>query len=351
MNATTLFNELLLSKNLNEIAYELNLHIGTLKRWLSNNSVPNNYYGDLNSMLNYKYEIKNDYRDKDQFYTTNETAGYCYKKTMSILNELSINTKNYTFIEPSAGCCNFYSLLPQNRRIGIDIDPKGILKDELIECDFLKYLPNSGKKYIVIGNPPFGLRGNLALRFINHSYNFADVVAFILPPLFNSTGKGVPMKRVKGYKLAHSEKLKRNSFEYPNGDLVDVATIFQIWTKVNFEKIVNIEIKTCENFARVYSLSDGGTPSSTRNKKMINNCDVYLPSTCFKGMQAYKTFEELPNRRGYGVVFKTNKNELKELFYKNINWKEASFVSTNGALNLRTDLILAEIVKRGYYDK
>jgi hypothetical protein len=61
-------------------------------------------------------------------------------------------------------------------------------------------------------------------------------------------------------------------------------------------------------------LSDGGMPSSTRNKKMLNACDVYLPSICFSGMKAYKSFEELPNRRGYGVVFYKEKEKLKKIF-------------------------------------
>ena len=71
-----------------------------------------------------------------------------------------------------------------------------------------------------------------------------DVVTFILPPLFNSTGKGVPMKRVKGYKLAYTKKLPRNSYEYQDGTLVDVATIFQVWVKINKEKIKEKEIKS-----------------------------------------------------------------------------------------------------------
>lgn len=351
MQTIDLFKELLLTKTTNEIADLLNLHIGTVRRWVEKDSVPKNYFNDLNSLLDYKYENKDEFRDKDQFYTTKETAKYCYNKALDILKELEIDVSEYNFIEPSAGCCNFYCLLPRNKRIGVDIDPKGDLKDELIKADYLKFIPEENRKYIVIGNPPFGLRGNLALRFINHSYKFADVVAFILPPLFNSTGKGVPMTRVKGYKLAYTEKLPRNSYEYPNGSLVDVATIFQVWTKVNTEKIKIEEVKKCDSYAKVYSLSNGGTPSSTRNKKMLNVCDVYLPSTCFKGMNAYSTFEELPNKRGYGVVFKKNKNELMDLFYNKINWEEVAFISTNGALNLRTDLIMNQIIKGGYIDE
>lgn len=46
------------------------------------------------------------------------------------------------------------------------------------------------------------------------------------------------MTRVKGFKLAHSEKLPLNSFEYPNGEPVNIATIFQIWTKIILTKLL-----------------------------------------------------------------------------------------------------------------
>jgi hypothetical protein len=217
--------------------------------------------------------------------------------------------------------------------------------DKFLEMD------DTMKFDVVIGNPPFGLRGNLALRFINHSYKFADVVAFILPPLFNSTGKGVPMARVQGYKLAHTENLPLNSFEYPNGEKVDIATIFQVWIKINTNKIKIEKKKQCKTFIKVYSLSDGGTPSSTRNKKMLDKCDVYLPSTCFKGMMAYKSFEELPNKRGYGVVFLKENDKLNDLFFNKIEWQKVAFLSTNSAINLRTDLIENEVINNGFYDK
>jgi hypothetical protein len=301
-------------------------------------------------LLGNKYKSNNSYREKDQFYTTQKISNYCYNKMLQVINKLEVNIEDYIFIEPSAGCCSFYSILPTNKRIGIDIEPKGSLANELVKINYLDYKPtDKNKKYIVIGNPPFGLRGNLALRFINHSYNFADVVAFILPPLFDSTGKGVPMKRVKDYKLAHTEKLPINSFEYPDGKPVDVATIFQVWTKINTDKIKIKKQQTCKNFIKVYSLSDGGTPSSTRNKKMINNCDIYLPSTCFSGMKAYNSFNELPNQRGYGIVFHKDKEKFVRLFSK-IDWNNVAFKATNSSLNLRTDLIENELIKRRYCD-
>ena len=350
-NAFDLFSELLKIFTIQDIENSLSIHRGTINRWLKQNKVPDNYFNDLNRLLGNKYKMKNSYRQKDQFYTTKEISSYCYNKTLEVLKDLKIDCKDYIFIEPSAGCCSFYNILPEDRRIGIDIEPKGELAQELICTNYLDYTPEKAKKYIVIGNPPFGLRGNLALRFINHSNDFADVVAFILPPLFDSTGKGVPMKRVAGYKLAYSEKLPRDSFEYPNGTKVDIATIFQIWTKIKTENIRFATKRTCKTIARVYSLSDGGTPSSTRNKAMLEKCHVYLPSTCFSGMKAYKSFLELPNKRGYGVVFLQKQKLLTDIFVNNIKWHEVAFLSTNSALNLRTDLIENEIIKGGFYDE
>ena len=348
--AFDLLCELLNNFDVSQIKQALNIHQGTIKRWLANKEVPDNYFNDLNDLLKNKYPSKNNYRKQDQFYTKPHIAKYCYQKTLTILDEAKIAVADYTFIEPSAGCCSFYNILPADSRIGIDLHPTYEFASQLIASNYLNYLPPMPKKYIVIGNPPFGLRGNLALRFILHSQQFADVVAFILPPLFHSTGKGSPMKRIDGYQLLHSEKLPLNSFQYPNGTNVDIATIFQVWVKPKLISLPLVKHKTCKTIANIYSLSDGGTPGSTRNKKMINNCHIYLPSTCFSGMKAYQNFHDLPNKRGYGLVFLQHQENLIALFQQ-INWQEVAFLSTNSALNLRTDLIMQQLIKNGFYDK
>ncbi|MDD2731626.1 MAG: SAM-dependent methyltransferase [Candidatus Pacebacteria bacterium] len=294
------------------------------------------------------------YKLKDQFYTKPKVAEYCFDRFKEISKDLGIDLNKYTFIEPSAGCGFFYQLLPKKRRIGIDIEPKelsGVDNKGIIKFDYLKWHPkNKKKKYIVIGNPPFGLRGNLALQFINKSCLYADMVAFILPQLFNSDGKGVAGKRVMGYRLAYNEHLPPDSFIYPNGEEVKINTVFQVWTKINTDRIRIEQPKTCDSFIEVYSLSDGGLPANTRNKDMIGKCDVYLPSTTFSGMKAYNSFSELPNRRGYGIVIKKNKYEIKKLLF-NTNWKQTAFFSTNSALNLRTSVIKDILIKSGYHDK
>ena len=294
------------------------------------------------------------FKIKDQFYTKPKVAEYCFSKFKEVAKDLEVDLTKYTYIEPAAGCGCFYQILPKKQRIGIDIDPKkyGDIENKgIIKSNYLEWYPkNKNKKYIVIGNPPFGLRGKLALSFINKSYLYADMVAFILPQLFNSDGKGVAGKRVIGYRLAHSEYLPPDSFMYPDGTDIKINTVFQIWTKINTNKIKIKPPKTCNDFVNIFSLSDGGLPANTRNKEMIGKCDVYLPSTTFSGMKVYDSFYDLPNKRGYGVIIKKNKREIKNIL-SNADWEKIAFFSTNSALNLRRSIIESVIIKKGFSDK
>lgn len=395
INATAVYNELRLEHSLENIAQKLFLHTGTLKRWEATNKIPNEYLYDLNFLLGNKYDLqKIDFRSYNEFFTKKKVAKYCYDCFVKFLEIHKIDLAQYTFIEPSCGDLSFYELMPKESRIGIDLEYKN---DEILCENFLGFAPSGGesnsksstksnacdmsnvchierseishKKYIVLGNPPFGLRGNLALRFINHSSDFgngsyADFVAFILPPLFDSDGKGSPKKRVRDFTLVHSEKLPLDSFVYPNGKSVEVATLFQIWAHKRLieNKTLNIAPnppKTCKDYIKIYSLSDGGTSSSTRNKAMLYKCDLYLPSTCFHSsgkpqMKIYEDFESLPHRRGYGIVILPNDENVRVRIreaLKSIDWVKISFLGTNSSLNLRTSLIEEALIDMGFCDK
>jgi hypothetical protein len=324
---------------------ELSVVKGTINRWILLKSVPKNYYFDLMKMKGGKIDYSSfTYREKDQFFTPEKTASYCIEVFRKKVKSLGLDEEHFSYIEPSAGGGAFLKLLPKERRLGLDIEPR---LEEIAKQDFLKWSPDSTINNVVIGNPPFGLRGHTALRFINHSHDFADFVVFILPQFFESDGRGTPMKRVKGFNLIHSEKLD-TSFRDPEGNSISVNTVFQIWSK-NFKG--NENSQSCKKYIRVYSLSDGGSPGTTRNKDLIGKCDVYIPSTCFgsKKMRTYQSFDELPNKKGYGVVFLREVEKVSEIF-NNIDWAEASFKSTNSAFNLRTSKIEQELVKRGLVD-
>jgi hypothetical protein len=328
-----------------EIGDKINVNKNTIDRWEILKVVPTHYQFDLYELLGEKIDYTQfTEKEKDQFFTSKDTVTKCMNILYDKLSELGVEYENYDFIEPSAGDGSFYLQLPEGRRIGLDIEPR---HDEIIESNFLNWYPETEKPYITVGNPPFGLRGNLALRFINHSSKFSEFTAFILPQIFESNGKGNCMSRVESMNLIHSERVE-SDFHYPNGEEVKVNVIFQIWSK-NFKNVK--DEKSASNFIKIYSVSNGGTPSTTRNMKMWYKCDFYLPTTCFNDkMKLYYSFDELPQKRGYGIVMLKNKEEILKIF-EDADWKQISFVSTNGALNLRFDLIEKLLIDNGYIDE
>ena len=333
-----------------QIADRIGLHANTVARWIERQTAPRHYRMDFLRMLGKPVKAAKGAEaeaELDLFFTKTMTARECFADFKREAKLLGVDLSRRCHIEPSAGDGCFFDLLPTNpkRRIALDLLPR---RPEIKRADFLTWNPPAGGKYVVVGNPPFGLRGHMALQFINHAADFADIVAFILPQLFESDGKGAPMKRVdKRLSLAYSRRLSPDSFERPDGTPTSVSTVFQVWTK---GAVVRAPAPTCDSFIRVYSLSDGGTPASTRNKHMLNKCDVYLPSTCYEGMRAYRAFEELPHRRGYGVVILNKRREIGKLL-RGCEWAKIAFPSTNGALNLRGSLIRDVIAKEGYCDE
>lgn len=323
------------------LSNKLNLAPGTITRWIELNDIPQSYEFDLLKLSNIKIDYSQySSKQKDQFFTPVDTAKHCFDLFCKVIEKYGEDKTMFHYIEPSAGDGSFLKVLPSNT-IAMDIEPK---HESIIEQDYLEWRPDSNNGNAVFGNPPFGLRGHMALKFINHSYEFADYACFILPQLFESDGKGVPRKRVKGYNLIFSEKIESNFYE-PNKNEVKINTIFQIWSK--YHTNTEYDIKDYTNDAmKIYSMSDGGTVSSTRNKKMIGNCHVYIPSTCFgkENMKCYDTFDDLPGKKGYGVVFNCNKTEMITKM-RGIKWEEEAFLSTNSAYNLRSSQIYSILLK------
>ena len=151
----------------------------------------------------------------------------CLSLLQEKLNEVRNKLDEYTYIEPSAGDGAFLTKLPKDRRFGIDIEPR---HEEIVEGNFLEWNPKDEGKYITIGGPPFGNRGKLAVKFINHASQFSDVVAFILPDYFEYKGKFYCGDKVRNLKLVHSKKIG-SEFRFPNEKniVVGLNMYFQIW--------------------------------------------------------------------------------------------------------------------------
>jgi hypothetical protein len=156
----------------------------------------------------------------DQFYTNDNIALYCYNILLD-----KINKKDYDiFLEPSAGNGSFYKLFDKDKRLGIDIDPK---YDEIIKMDFFDFKHDKTKKYISIGNPPFGKISSLAIKFFNKCAEFSDCIAFIIPRTFKRVSAF--NKLDLNFHLIYSEDLPLKPCCFtPN---MNAKCCFQIWKR------------------------------------------------------------------------------------------------------------------------
>ena len=170
----------------------------------------------------------------DQFYTKPAVAKACWREVKQAMRALKLNAQTCWFVEPSAGCGGFYQFLPPARRTGIDIMPRklsGVDGSGIICADYLEWRPTrDGCGYVVVGNPPFGKRGKLAVAFFNHS-DFADIIAFIVPVSFRKyfIHRQLPPE----YGLVVRQPLANDSFHTPDGKDYAINAEFQIWTRLS----------------------------------------------------------------------------------------------------------------------
>ena len=279
----------------------------------------------------------------DTFFTDREVAEHCFNSLMRVADKHGIDTKEYFFLEPSAGEGCFYDLLPRYRRMGLDIEPRG---KGIKSADFLEWYPTQEKKYLVIGNPPFGHRGAYALAFINRAFLFADVVAFILPMSFYSNGKGTNMKRVKNARLIHSEVLKENAFYTPGiKSPVSVKTVFQVWKKgkgrsvfADYDVSDYVDIYTCCSAPSRYC-------GLGRGRKY----DCFIASTFYgnKSVGIVNRFEDVNYGSGYGIIIKQKKREVRKVL-READWNKYASDATNHCKHLRMNSIRQCLGKAGF---
>ena len=262
----------------------------------------------------------------DSYFTSKNTAEKC----MDIVNKI-IPNDGYTYIEPSAGKGVFYDLLPSNNRMGIELHDRK--RPEFIQSDYLTWYPKeTSKKYVVVGNPPFGVRGAIALAFINRSLLFADYVAFVLPMSFHSNGKGSNMKRVQNGHLIHSEILSGESFFSPdNNKEIVVNTLFQIWKRGQGKGVFpDYDIS---KYADIYTVCS--SPDRLCGMKKVGTYDFYVSSSFFGNtLSTVYSFDDVNYGSGYGIILKRDKDTILEKL-KNIEWNNYSSLATNSCKHIR----------------
>ena len=101
----------------------------------------------------------------DKYYTPKDLAEYVVNKTKEIIGEENITE----YLEPSAGAGVFLDYLDKPY-LAYDIEPEQdnrIIKQDYLELD-LEYK----KGRCIIGNPPYGTRNTLSVKFYKKSIGF-----------------------------------------------------------------------------------------------------------------------------------------------------------------------------------
>lgn len=228
----------------------------------------------------------------DKYYTNKKIMKKCckiFKKTIKI-------GKKDLVIEPSAGNGIFINCIKKYNNILLDIKPENRL---IKKQDYLKYNYNKIKKKYekihIIGNPPFGKKQSLAIKFIKKSCEFCDSFSFILPRSFNKyfLKKTIPLN----FHLIKYYNLPENSFGEPYKKCV-----FQIWEKRNKKRKIIKKIKPNKRYKFV---------------KKKENPDIAIRRVGSKSGEIYKKNIEKKNENThYFIKLKKNIN------IKKINLKE-----------------------------
>jgi predicted RNA methylase len=174
----------------------------------------------------------------DQFYTKEPVAKQCIDKVSSRFNDFDI------ILEPSAGRGSFLKRLPREKRLGLDINPQN---DEIVKMDFFDYKSVPDKKYLVIGNPPFGRVSSLAVKFFNKASEFASMIAFIIPRSFKRIT--IQNRLCLDFHLVHSEDLPTSPCCFEPA--MSAKCCFQIWIKRDIKREIVVLNKTHNDFTFV----------------------------------------------------------------------------------------------------
>lgn len=189
----------------------------------------------------------------DKFYTISTISENCLNTIASIYDWDMWSL----VVEPSAGNGSFLSQIPTTKKIGIDISPEHA---DIIKQDFFDYQPPPGvSNILVVGNPPFGRVSSLAVKFFNHSAEWCNVIAFIIPKTFRRISLQNRLHR-KFHLIKDDDILSDPcAFNPP----MQVKCCFQIWEKkAEDRELIKLSTKHADwEFLHLGPLNTKGQPT------------------------------------------------------------------------------------------
>ncbi len=233
----------------------------------------------------------------DKYYTSPELAEYIANKTKEVVGEDNITE----YIEPSAGAGVFLDYLDKPY-LAYDIEPED---SRIIKQDYLELELDYKKGRCIIGNPPYGTRNTLSVRFFKKSIQLGDYISFILPisQLNNN-------QQMYEFDLIHSEDLGIRS--YSEREVHCCFNIYRHPESGKFNKKPN------------YKLKDVALTEYRSKKKSIESDIIHDYRFCYWGAA---TGKEVKNKGEYthemGVdVFNEDLKDKVIQCLRDVNWYE-----------------------------
>lgn len=162
--------------------------------------------------------------EHDKFYTRSDVAQGCIRHVLELFPKESFDK----VLEPSAGNGSFLNYLTEvwgsSKVEAGDIEPE---HPGIQQMDFFDFVGESDRRYLVIGNPPFGRVCSLAVKFFNHAAKFSDVIAFIIPCTFRR--KSIQDKLDKNFWLLSDKEIPNKPCAFV--PKLSVKCCFQVWER------------------------------------------------------------------------------------------------------------------------
>lgn len=250
----------------------------------------------------------------DKYYTKVEVAEQCIKVLLEHTNDCNV------FIEPSAGNGSFVRSFTTH---AYDLHPE---RSDIETLDWLDNDRSWSGSICVYGNPPFGKRNNLSKAFIKKSCEFAKVIAFVLPSVYNK----YTLQKVfpADWSLVENFPLSDDSFTEFGKDY-KIPSIFQVWVK-DFDG-VNLRVVGRNNFSNSHFSI------------------VKEPSELFVMGAAPRTVkypeQVLDNNRGYWIKCHIPQEIVKDNFER-ANW--VGWSSASGGVAWLTKSEILDNYERNY---
>lgn len=236
----------------------------------------------------------------DKFYTRKEVAADLILSVEDFLNDAEI------VIEPSAGAGAFSQQIIHSNLYAYDLEPEAT---NILKKDWFQVTRDDvgDGRLIVIGNPPFGVRSDLAKKFITHSvFLEAETIAFLLPKTFskalNQRGSLFPAQ----YRLILEKDIPDDSFNI-EGEVYHIPCRWYVWTKntnffpgVDLRKILlpdspdfvfmprghkNSDFVLNGNSGRVRSLEEVTNPKAEHYIRVVNRDRIALLKKKFEQLE------------------------------------------------------------------